>query len=99
LEHLTFSQLQAQKGVLYEDQISEQADAADVLLFHTLDELSSVIDVYIGVADMVEIASKAVLMLKLGSDYLKDQGALPPYGVAYLLNKLERKIAGLDPEA
>lgn len=95
---LTFSELQAQKNVLWAESISEDRDAADVLLFHTMDELASTLDAYAAVDALIEAASPALLLIKADIDWLEDQGQLPPYSCVYLLNKAARLVAGLDPE-
>jgi hypothetical protein len=98
LSYLTFTELQAQKDVLWAESISQDRDGADVLLFHTMDELASTLDAFIPADLLLEAASKALLVLKTGIDWLEDQGQLPPYSCVYLLNKLARLVAGLDPE-
>jgi hypothetical protein len=86
------------KGVIWDDNIRKEITGPNVLLWHTLEELSSMLELYIPLDALEEIAAKAVEMLEGGQEYFRDLRVPRPHATELVLLRLERFKAGLDPD-
>jgi hypothetical protein len=97
LSHITVKQLQDHEGTIYADNIYTHISSENILLWHALEELASMIELFLPLEDAAEIAPKAIDVLTGGREYFQALQVPRPYAVEVVLLQLERLQAGLDP--
>ena len=96
---LTVKQLQDLEGVVHADNIRTHITGGNILLWHALEELGSMVELFLPLADAVEIAPKAIDVLTGGQEHFQALHVPRPYSVEVVLLRLSRLQAGLDPDA
>jgi hypothetical protein len=98
LSVITVKQLQALKNTVYADNINTQISNANVLLWHAIEELASMVELFLPLDGAAEIAPKAIDVLTGGREHFEALHVPRPYAVEVVLLRLERLHAGLDPD-
>jgi hypothetical protein len=97
MTYLTIKQLQGLKGFLWDDNITSAISGTNVLTWHALEELGSMLELSIPVEQLEDVAPKALQVLEDGRAYFQGLGVPRPHAVELIWLKLERLKAGLDP--
>jgi hypothetical protein len=98
LKPISIRQLYELEGTVWAENITKEFTSANTLLWHATSELASMIELFLPVDQVIEVAPIAVWTLAGVADYFAELDVPRPLTVEALLLRLDRHKAGLDPD-
>ena len=99
MKYLTVRQLQKLEGTVWAKNIYTHIDSPHVLMWHSLEQLASMLEAFLELEALYVVAATAMEVLRGGQSYFIELGVPRPYALERLLLQVDRLNAHMDPDA